>query len=349
MVSGDLSAAQSLEEIAEDLGYSVGRREALGGLGMVLTRLRLPDGVSPLEAADRLRLTDRGAWVDANHRYSLQDDGSVRSYPRRLLEWPAETEQCGEGLRIGILDTGLPDAHPSLEGAAIEVRSFVEGEAYLPPPDHALAIADILVAQGGEGLVPRAELFVAEVMRERVGRRVDTTAEVLIRGLDWLVQQKVDVVNLSLGGPRNLTLELAVQRVLEAGIPVVAAAGNSGPEAEPLYPAAQLGVTAVTAVDAERNIYECANRGDHIAFSAPGVDVWLPRADGAGYQTGTSFAAPYVTATIAATRQGLSGAAWQAVFEQLTGSAEDLGESGRDPVFGFGLAKAPASCSQTGN
>ena len=69
----------------------------------------------------------------------------------------------------------------------------------------------------------------------------------------------------------------------------------------------------------------------------------------AGYQTGTSFAAPYVTATIAATRQGLSESDWQSVFERLTGSAEDLGEGGRDPVFGFGLVKAPSACGEAGN
>src|SRR5690606_25717648 len=104
----------------------------------------------------------------------------------------------------------------------------------------------------------------------------------------------------SLGGERNLILELALQRALEQDVTVVAAGGNSGSRAEAIYPAAQTGVIAVAAVDAARKPYRQGNRGDYVSFAAPGVDVWTVNQSGKGaYRTGTSYAAPYVSALLA--------------------------------------------------
>ena len=119
---------------------------------------------------------------------------------------------------------------------------------------------------------------------------------------------------------------------------IVAAVGNAGPAAPPLFPAAYDGVAAVTAVDGEHQVYRRANRGDHVDFSAPGVDV-LAATPGGGYATvsGTSFAAPFVTALIA-TREAtqLSGVD---VEIELQREAMDLGREGFDPVYGYGLAR----------
>ena len=90
------------------------------------------------------------------------------------------------------------------------------------------------------------------------------------------------VINLSLGGPRNLLVEAALQRTMQQGIVVVAAAGNGGADAMPVYPAAQPGVIAITAVDANLKPYPRANRGDYIAYAAPGVDVWVATPGGTG-------------------------------------------------------------------
>jgi subtilisin family serine protease len=155
-------------------------------------------------------------------------------------------------------------------------------------------------------------------------------------------------MNLSLGGPRNLILEAAIGRVLGAGIPVVAAAGNDGPDAPPVYPAAQEGVIAVTAVDADRRVYRKANRGDYIRFAAPGVDVPVPRMDQEAYVSGTSFAAPLVTAALVAARQAGPARPWPDVIRQLEQAAQDLGAPGRDATFGAGLVQGPAQCGNPG-
>jgi subtilisin family serine protease len=113
----------------------------------------------------------------------------------------------------------------------------------------------------------------------------------------------------------------------------------------PAFPASEPSVIGVTALDSRSRPYAAANRGDYIDFAAPGVRIWTPRADPAGsYDTGTSFAAPYVTAAIGAF-MGREGAVDPAgVTTKLAAAAIDLGAPGRDPVFGWGLIQAANPC-----
>ncbi|HEY4162853.1 MAG TPA: S8 family serine peptidase, partial [Dongiaceae bacterium] len=115
------------------------------------------------------------------------------------------------------------------------------------------------------------------------------------------------------------------------------AVGNDGTENMPRYPAAYPGVIGVTAVDARGAALPQANRGAFVALSAPGVDLWIPgQPKNANLiVTGTSFAAPYVTAILA-----MDGNDPKAVL----GRARDLGVPGPDPVFGYGMVQAPAGC-----
>jgi subtilisin family serine protease len=344
ILSPDLPHALQVQQFGQGLGLAVKRRNVLPGLGLVVTAFRVPRDLAPAQFVQQLRTQAPDLWIDLNHRFTLQADPDVRSYPARMLAWPGAAQDCGRGVRIGLVDGPLPDRHPALEGGTITRRSFVTHGVQTAPPEHALAVAALLVGRDGRGLVPAAALFHAEVMRQRDKKHVDTTVDWLVQGLDWLAQQQVDPINLSLGGPHNLILAAAVQRVLDLDIPVTAAAGNQGADAGPLYPAAQEGVIAVTAIDAARRLYRHANRGEHIAFAAPGVDIWVPRSEGDAYVSGTSFAAPYVTALLAARRQLQPLAPWADHVQGLIDVAEDLGEPGRDALFGFGLPRAERVC-----
>jgi subtilisin family serine protease len=242
-----------------------------------------------------------------------------------------------------MIDTGIDSKHPLLAGRRLTTRSLLPAGVRSAPPDHGTATAALLIgntdASGFAGLLPDAQLYAANVFRSRGRKDVDTTAEWIVVALDWLAGEKVQVINLSLGGPRNLLVEAAVRRLLERGVGIVAAAGNGGASAPPVYPAAQPGVIATTAVDAKLKVYRKANRGDYIRFAAPGVDVWTAApGQGGVYVSGTSYATPFVTAALAA-----AGARPEAI-KGLERRARDLGDAGRDPVYGVGLIQAPAAC-----
>jgi subtilisin family serine protease len=159
------------------------------------------------------------------------------------------------------------------------------------------------------------------------------------------VQRDIRVVNLSLTGPANMLLERAVAAAASRGIIMVAAAGNDGPNAEPVYPAAYEHVIAVTAVDKARNPYRRAVRGDHIDIAAPGVGVWTAASvSGARQKSGTSFAAPFVTAAVSVLLTAKPGLSPDAVEAELMKSAEDIGKPGKDAVYGWGLLNARALC-----
>lgn len=169
----------------------------------------------------------------------------------------------------------------------------------------------------------------------------------LVRALDLLAAREVQLINLSLAGPPNRLLEQVVKKAGERGIILVAAAGNGGPRAEPVYPAAYEEVIAVTATDKSKRPYRRAGRGDHIDFAAPGVAVWTAASiTGARPKTGTSFAAPFVTAAVALMKASEPKLGPALIRERLAGNVEDLGDPGKDPVFGWGLLNARSLCEK---
>ncbi len=342
LVSADMDEAMKLAQLLQAQGISVKRRRALSGLGFVLTVFRVSPELPLGEILEMVRASFPDVWIDANHRYELQ--GAARTYGPELVALKGAGANCGRGVRVGLIDSGVDVKHSSLKGKKIETKSFLTGSAS-SDLSHGTAIAGILVGDDPEnqfsGLVQGVELYVAEVMRGTQKNNVDATAEGITLGLDWLVQKQVAVINLSLGGKRNLLLEMALLRVMSKKIHIVAAAGNGGPKAGSVFPAAQPGVLAVSAVDARMRVYKKANRGKYVAFAAPGVDLWVPKVGRGGqYRSGTSYAAPFVTAALAIRLQQRESEPLKA----LAASAKDLGEPGRDPVFGWGLTQSPGAC-----
>jgi subtilisin family serine protease len=115
-----------------------------------------------------------------------------------------------------------------------------------------------------------------------------------------------------------------------------------------MYPAAQPGVVAVTAVDARRHIYKYATQGKYITLSAPGVDIWTATPGKPGvYVSGTSYAAPFATAALASAHLARPKQSWSALEHRLEKGARDLGAPGKDSVFGWGLVQM-MGCGHTG-
>ncbi len=316
IVAVDLSDAARREAV--ETGYRVLRQERLEALDLTTTVLAPPRRLSLARAVERLQALNPGAEITFNHVHApageVEESGSaatVVSAPQR------------SGARLGLIDTGVDASHPALAGSRITQRGFA-GTARVGA--HGSAVASLMVGRSGafSGGAPGADLLVADIYGGQAAGGASTT---LAQALAWMVEQRASVVNVSLVGPRNGLVERAVERAQASGVIVVAAVGNDGPAAPPLYPAAYAGVVGVTGVSGRNQVLPEAARGAHVDFAAPGAD--MAAAGGGGGWTsvrGTSFAAPIVA--------GLLALRGQAALES---QATDLGARGRDPVYGAGL------------
>jgi subtilisin family serine protease len=320
-------------------GYLFDTVTDLPALGLRLAEVAAPssfditdvrNGVLDVVGKDR-------AEVDLNHFYTAgapvgTQEGGVA--PRAAMQFPADLDELD--LRVGMIDSHVDTSHPALASSRIESRSFARPGAQAPD-FHGTAIASIIAGNSDEyrGLAPKARLYAASVFELDEARGEVASTVSLIRALDWLMSSGVEVVNISLAGPPNRLLEKALERAAEQDVVVMAAAGNGGPVARPMYPAAYDSVVAVTAVDAAQQVFRLANRGDYLALAAPGVDLRHARSGG-GYvsSSGTSFAVPFAV-TAAARLRHLQPQT--DIITMLLESALDIGPPGRDSIYGYGL------------
>jgi subtilisin family serine protease len=328
------------------------RDETLTSAGVRVQKLRLPRNRSVRQAQAEI-LALGGAAADRNAFYRPQQDTDCtngdRCGTRQLIDWPATLRgSCLADVRIGVVDTRINLAHPALAGQNIETLDLKPPGYRQSGSDHGTAVISILVGnpQGpAPGLLPQASVVHADpYFRSSKGGDLAEIVDV-VRAVDAVLERKVSVINMSMSGPANTVVEKVLERASASGIAIVAAVGNAGPRARPLYPAAYDVTVSVTAIGEGLSIYRRAGQGQHVDFAAPGValDVAGGRR-GTVRKTGTSFAAPFVTASLAAMKAGDATRSVQELVNELAQSARDLGKPGKDPVFGWGLVQAQGVC-----
>ncbi|HLQ11790.1 MAG TPA: S8 family serine peptidase [Steroidobacteraceae bacterium] len=315
---------------ATAMGFEILRRETLAGLAGELVTLRAPPRMSTRVALAQLRRIDPAGDYDYNHIYLPSGAGDETAAP---VAGAAAQAPPPTGPRLGMIDSGLDLTHPALAQSHAR-QSGCSGPDV--PAAHGTAVASLMVGSDANfhGALPGAQLIAIDVYCTDVtGGSTDRVALAFAS----LVNAGVSVINVSLVGPRNATLARVVAAVQARGVLIVAAVGNDGPAAPPLYPAALPGVIAVTGVDARGRVLPEAGRGEHVMFAAPGAE--LRAADlKHGYATvrGTSYAAPIVAGLLAAALGPPPDASAQAL-RSLIAASRDLGARGRDPVYGYGL------------
>lgn len=331
--------AAPLIKTAQQLGYQLRGVHPLPDLNDVLISLRIPEGRSIPQAIAEIERAMPGVTAGAHHLYHLQtaSKGDGDTFPNRLIGWP--DDGCPTVRKLGMIDAAVPPGHPGLADGRI-VQAYFTGETTGAARGHGARMADLLI---GPGRLRETRLYSASVIDPSLKGGDATGVVAILQAVDWLGSQGVDLVNMSLAGPKNKLLNRGLGRAARNGMIIVAAAGNDGPGAPPRFPAAFSFVLAVTAVDADLNVYRRAVQGGHIDLAAPGVDIVLQEQGRPRIISGTSAAAPYVTASIAADPK-LRGRGVDAVREALSGSVKDLGQPGKDPVFGAGLVQAPEAC-----
>lgn len=327
-VALDLTAADLAELKAG--GFEVVASEKLASVEGTVLLLRGPARIADEAALDTLETIADPDTIGYNH---LFDSSSVQTKRRKGASLP---QRVACGCQIGLIDTGIATGLAYFKHVTLSQRAFngKVAEARL----HGTAVAHLMAGTKADPAA-RTKIFVADIFsgpRESAG-----SSFALIKALDWLAAQGVPVINISLSGPRNLAVAGAIARITKRGHVIVAAAGNDGPAAPPVFPGAYDNVVGVTAVDAQNRVYRYANRGAHVDFAARGVAV--PAIDAKGEvrdATGTSFAAPLVAARLARQLGKPDTVAAQKAIRELEGEARDLGPRGRDPIYGAGLVGA---------
>ena len=300
------------------------RSEVLADLGVTITVLQTPEGMSASRGLKKLRKLDPVGVYDFNHVYL--DSGEVAGVATRV----DATQAAASNGRVGLIDGGVEGAHQALSGVRLH-RFGCQGAVIGSP--HGTAVASILVSQQTV-----SELFSADVY---CGAPAGGAVDAVAAAFGWMAREKVAVVNVSLVGPRNALLERVVKSLVDRGHLIVAAVGNDGPAAPPLYPASYEGVVGVTGVDGKHRVLIEAGRGKQVDFAALGANV--PAATGSSNEfaptRGTSFAAPLVTALVA-TMTAPDSAERERLLAKLAAGAQDLGKPGRDEVYGAGELRA---------
>lgn len=253
----------------------------------------------------------------------------------------------GAAVKVAVIDSGADLTHAELQGVVAGAFDALGGNAQ--PHAHGTAMAAAIMAQAQlQGIAPSARLLSARAFSGAAapGAANGTTYHILA-SLDWAAAQGARVFNLSFAGPQDRLLSRSLAGAKSKGIVAVAAAGNGGSKAAPLYPGADPSVIAVTATDADDKPFAEANRGDYVALAAPGVDVLAAEPEGRyAFSSGTSIAAAHVSGLVALILEKRPELDPDAVRKLLADSAVDLGAKGKDPVFGAGRIDAQAALAR---
>jgi subtilisin family serine protease len=203
----------------------------------------------------------------------------------------------GKGVRVAIIDSGVDRDHPDLRGQVAVSRDFVSGHGS-PGEAHGTEVAGIIAAIGGNGLgivgvAPQARLLALRACWENSHAAASCSSFTLAQALQFAIDARVQVLNLSLTGPPDRLLARLLDAALARGVSIVGAVDASA--ADGGFPASHPGVLAV---DGLTHIAPIA------AVRAPADGIPATRADGSwGLVSGTSFAAAQVSGLMALVRQ----------------------------------------------
>ncbi|MFD0048981.1 S8 family peptidase [Actinomycetes bacterium NPDC127524] len=216
----------------------------------------------------------------------------------------------GSGITIAILDTGCDITHPDLKEQIIGGKNFTgddqsNPDIYKDYNGHGTHVAGTMAAAenntGVVGVAPGAKLLIVKVLDKNGSGQY----EWIINGIHYAIEQKADIISMSLGGPVDLPeLHDAIKKAVDNNILVVCAAGNDGDGKDATdeldYPGCYNEVISVGAVNLERRSSDFSNSNNEIDLVAPGEEILSTFKDGK-YATlsGTSMATPHVSGAMA--------------------------------------------------
>lgn len=257
----------------------------------------------------------------------------------------------GKGVKIAIVDTGIAKHDDLFIAGGISTVDYTT--SYNDDNGHGTHVAGIVGAEnnsiGTVGIAPDAEVYAVKSLNQNGSGYLSD----IIEGIDWSITNKMNIINLSLGTTsHSTTLQQVVDKAYSQNILVVAAAGNNGStdgSGDTVnYPARYASVIAVAATDSTDKRASFSATGSTVEVAAPGVSIVSTYLNNQyGRMSGTSMATPYVTGNLALLKQANSTLSAKDLRVKLQQGVEDLGATGRDTWFGYGVIQAPVTQTAT--
>ena len=301
----------------------------------------------PVSMRDDLQALSSVRLVEPDPAVKTTEQNLNWGYQKLAIDQAAKSSLTGKGVKIGILDTGVRANHPDLRLAG--GISFIKGiTSYNDDNGHGTHVAGIIAAQNNEigtvGVAPDAGIYAVKVLdKNGEGNQSDVA-----KGVEWAMQQKLDIVNLSITSSNGTQLlEQTLQKAYDQGMLIVAASGNFPGimSDEVLYPARYPSVIAVGSVDQNLKRSDFSYYGSNLEFVAPGENIFSAY-NGSGDQsyaeaTGTSMASPFVAGMAALYKQAYPYLSGALIRTNMQNHALDLGNKGKDREYGYGLIQPP--------
>jgi subtilisin family serine protease len=344
LLSGASGNESAIDVLAEKYNLNPSASSALGSIGATMVLFTIPDGRSVVDLSNTLSSEPSVLVSQPNFYYDSLSDGSIQYGVRKIRADAVHGVTTGRGITVAVLDTGVDFNHPALKDKIILKTDFVNPDmSGFTSDGHGTSVAGIIAAagQGDEpmGVAPGVGIIAVKACwpDQKNGRKAVCSSDKLARGLDFAILNRAQIINFSLGGPKDGIIAELISRANGSGIVVVAAGGNGGSDGKPVYPAALPTVIAVSATDSQDGLYAMSTPGKYIDVAAPGVDILSP-APGGSWQmvSGTSMAAAHVSAAVALILQNYPELSPFQVKYLLESRSVDLGEAGRDDKFGEG-------------
>jgi len=329
---GRAARARIARKLADANGLTVRNDWAMPALGVDCYVLQARDESAVAPAVEALARDPRVESVQAMQQFEvLSDDPLSPAQPAQKL-WNLDEvhrHATGRGVTVAVIDSGVAAMHADLRGQVAASRDFVEDDtARVVPEMHGTEVAGLIAARadnalGIAGVAPQARLLALRACSQSDGNpRARCSSFTLAKALQFAIDQRAQVINLSLGGPRDVLLGRLLAVAVTRGASVVAAVDPHATDGG--FPASQPGVIAV-AGDPSRAL-------PLRAFLAPADALPTTTVDGGwGLVNGTSFAAAQVSGLIALLRDAAPNLRGNRVRDALAG-VPALGSAAARPL-----------------
>lgn len=320
-------------------------RWRIDGTRSVRDTLRLVSRNFPGVSSGQANMIYRPAQTQpAEKPAATPDNGAAQYVVQKLHLLEAHRINSGDNVLVAVIDSKIDTGHPDLAGVIADEYDAVGLAAVAHA--HGTAMAGAIAAHSKlVGVAPKVKLLAVRAFSGS-GESAQSTTFNILKGLDWAASKNARIVNMSFAGPADALLQEMLTKANARGMVLIAAVGNAGPRAPPLYPAADVHVIGVTATDADDKVMPEANRGPQVAVAAPGVEILAAAPDGK-YQvtTGTSVAAAHATGVAALLLAAQPNLTPAQVRSDLIKSARRI--SGKRNEVGAGVVDALAVVKET--